>query len=314
MKKTETNYAYTGKSQAIMKVTKHKLKYYPFPREKDKTGQEQREYVIGEALLRDKRIPKDELATLDNVHPDPPDLVINTKDYGQLRIEVTEAVPHSREHIYKANQFLEKLKCRLATLGTKPQRRLNIFLNRTRFCMLKLKEKEIKHIAQQIDDYCRKDNFPEVDTKVHDVGRLKIEVSIISSSARYEIEIGDPPIHISIVPASGAFDYPATWYQNNLLFGDSTGFPIDYEKIKGSIDYIMQPNKKGSPTFPADILVIWAMIGCLGFDEISEEIKNNLLCDLSFSGIYILQFTHGKNEYIVSVTTVREHPKFGGKN
>ena len=312
MKKPQTNYAYTGKLQAVMKITRQKLKYYPFPREKDKTEQKQREYVIGEALLRDKRIPEDELATLQNVPDDPPDLVVNTKDYGQLRIEVTEAVPHSREHIYKANQFLEKLKCRLATLGTKPKRRLNISLNRTRFCMPKLKEKEIKHIAQQIDDYCRKDNFPEVDTKVHDVGRLKIKVSTISSSARYEIEIGDPPIHISIVPASGAFDYPATWYQNNLLFGDNTGFPIDYGEIKKCIDERIK--KKGSSNYPADILVIYAVLGTLGFQGISEEIKHNLLCDLPFSGIYILQITHGKNEYIVNVTAVREHPKFEVNN
>ena len=60
--------------------------------------------------------------------------------------------------------------------------------------------------------------------------------------------------------------------------------------------------------------MLCAILGMLGFDEILEEIKNNLLCDLSFSGIYILQITPGKNEYIVNVATVREHPKFEAKN
>ncbi|MBL7165606.1 MAG: hypothetical protein ISS55_03875 [Dehalococcoidales bacterium] len=297
-----------------MKVTRHRLKYYPFPSEKDKTGKEQREYVIGEALLRDKGIPEDELATLDIVRPDPPDLRINTKDYGQLGIEVTEAVPHSRENIHRGKQFLEELRRRLETLGTKPQRRLNILLNRSRFCMPKLKEEEIEHIAHQTDDYCRRDSFPDVDTEVTDVGPFKIKVSSVSSSSSYRMVAGNPPIHISIVPASGAFDYPAGQYQNNLLFGDNTGFPIDSEQIKESISHIMQPNKKGRPAFPADILVIWAMIGSLGFDEVSEEIRRGLLCGLSFSGIYILQITQGKNEYIVHVTTVREHPRFQVKN
>ena len=100
MKNPQTNYAYAGKLQAVMKVTRHKLRYYPFPREKDK-----REYVIGEALLRDKGIPKDELATLQNVPDDPPDLVVNTKDYDQLSIEVTEAVPHDRGLLIKLRSF-----------------------------------------------------------------------------------------------------------------------------------------------------------------------------------------------------------------
>lgn len=297
-----------------MKISRHRLKYFPFPSDKDKAGEEQREYVIGEAFLRDKGIPKDELDTLENVRPDPPDLRINTKDYGQLGIEVVEAVPHGREHIYRGKQFLDELQRRLEALGTKPQKRLNILLNRTTFCMPKLRGREIDHVTRQVNDYCKKDSFPEIDTRVTNIGRFSIGVSSVNSSTRYETEIGDPPVHISIVPASGAFDYPSTWYQSNLLFGDNTGFPIDREKIRGSINYIMQPDKKGSPAFPADILVIWAMIGSLGFNGISEEIVRDLLCNLSFTGIYILQIAQGKNEYIVNVTTVKEHPRFRGKN
>jgi hypothetical protein len=289
-----------------MNITRHKLKYYPFPREKDR-----REYVIGEAFLRDKRMPEDELATLQNVHNDPPDLVVNIKDYGQLGIEVTEAVPHDRGAINQANKFLKKLRNQLKGLGTRPKTPLNICLCRDEFRMPKIKEKEIVDIANWINAYCKQPAFPKVNTRIHDdTSPFKIQISSIAPSAKYKI--GNPPIRISVIPATDAFAYPTSRYQNNLFLQDVTGFPIDYEETKKCIDERIK--KKGVVNYRADILIIYAILGMLGFQGISEEIKNNLLCNLSFSGIYILQITHGKNDYIVNITTVKEHPKFEVKN
>ena len=308
MKKPQTNYAYTGKLQAVMKVARHKLKYYPFPRRKD-----EREYVIGEAFLRHKGIPEDELATLQNVCDDPPDLLVKTEDYGQLAIEVTEAVPHHRAAIAQANKFLRKLRSHINKLGTRPKTPLNICLYRDQFCMPKLKDKQVSEIANWINDNCNSLKTTEVTTvtqDVVDVSHFKIQISSANPSAKYEI--GNPPIRISIIPAIDSFAYPTTWYQNNLFLQDVTAFPIDYGETKKCIDERIK--KKGVDSYPADILIIYTILGMLGFQGISEEIKHNLLRNLRFSGIYVLQITHGKNDYIVNVTTVREHPKFEVKN
>ena len=56
------------------------LKHHPFPlRDKAK-----KEYTIGEALLRWKGIPKEEMTALRNVDFDPPDLVFGTKESGEI--------------------------------------------------------------------------------------------------------------------------------------------------------------------------------------------------------------------------------------
>ena len=294
-----------------MEVTRHELKYYPFPRGNDKIEQKRREYVIGEALLRAKKIPKDEIATLENVPDDPPDLVVQTKDYDKLSIEVTEAVPHDRGAIVQANKFLKRLRDILNELGTRPKTRLNLCLYRDQFRMPMIKEKEIVCIAHWINEHCEKTEFPQATTvSQYDASPFKIQISSTPPLAKYEI--GNPPISIAIIPSTDTSAYPTTWYQNNLFFQDVTGFPIDYGETKKCIDERIK--KKGSSNYPADILVIYAILGMLGFQGISEEIKNNLLCSLPFSGIYILQIAQGKNEYIVNVTTIKEHPKFAVNN
>jgi hypothetical protein len=106
-----------------------RLKHHPFPfRKKDK-----KEYIIGEALLRWKGIPEDELATLRNVAFDPPDLVFEAEDFGKIKLEITESVPYDRDSEAKSAYFIKSLKTHLKKLGTKSPKSSNVSVYRKTF-------------------------------------------------------------------------------------------------------------------------------------------------------------------------------------
>lgn len=48
---------------------------------------------------------KDEVATLRKIECDPPDLIFETDDFGEIRIEITESVPYDRDSEAKSWYF-----------------------------------------------------------------------------------------------------------------------------------------------------------------------------------------------------------------
>ena len=179
---------------AAREVTGQKLglKYYPFPfREKGK-----KEYIIGEALLRWKGMPEDEVGTLRNVAFDPPDLVFETEDFGEVRMEITESVPYDRDSDAKSAHSLKRLKARLKELGTSPPKPSNIFVSREPFAFPSMRSKEIESVARQIDKFFKTKDFE---------AKYKINQEIVSS-----------PIRIAFIPALGAF---AKTSQHEIISG-----------------------------------------------------------------------------------------------
>lgn len=260
---------------------KYRLKYHPFPSEKGK-----REFIIGEALLRSKKISEEELATLRNVQDDPPDLVVAIKEFGELTIEVTESVPHDRKDVARSTRFIEKLIFYLKELGTKPLKPSNIFIHRDRFVSPCIKPREIKTIAEQIDSFFKSEGFMQNYSIIH--------------------EVIDSPIRVTFVPTQGNFTSPATYSENNLFVHDITGFPIDKKATRNAIQHIIQKKKARSGT--ADILIIFhGVLGMLGFDNIFDQIRKDLLSSLAYKGIYILQIIEMGFDFWISVITIREH-------
>ena len=81
-------------------------------------------------LLRWNGIPEDIVSTLRNVAFDPPDLVFETEDFGEIKMEITESVPYDRDSEAKSTYFLKRLKVHLKRLGTRPSKPSNIFVSR----------------------------------------------------------------------------------------------------------------------------------------------------------------------------------------
>jgi len=265
------------------------LKYHPFPfREKHK-----KEYIIGEALLRWKGITEDEVATLSSVAVDPPDLVFETKNFGKLRIEITEFVPYDRDSEAKSAYFLKGLKAHLKKLGTRAPKKSNIFVSREPFGFPSIKPKEIDAIAKQIDMFFKKPDF----------------------EAKYEIiqEIVTSPIRIAFISALGAWAHPPEHYTDNYLVHDITGYPLDDKEFVCSIEAIIK-SKRYSVT-AADILIIFqGIIGIVGLkEELLDQEKNRLMSALAYQGIYIVEIIQYPSDYWVHIITVREHPIFERK-
>ncbi len=263
-----------------------RLKHYPFPvREKRK-----KEYIIGEALLRWKRISEDEVATLRNVAFDPPDLVFVTENFGEIRMEITESVPYARGSEARSAYFLKRLKAHLKELGTRPPKPSNIFVSREAFDFPSIRPGGIERIARQIDRFFRTKDF----------------------EAKYEImqEIVTSPIRIAFIPALGAFAHPQEHYDDNLLVQDITAYPLDEKEFERSFEAIIE--SKSHSENAADILIIFQhTIGIVGLGErLLSQAKNRLTSDLAYQGIYIVEIIQFPSDYWVHVITVREHPLF----
>ena len=276
----------------VRKITgqRFRLKHHPFPfREKDK-----KEYVIGEALLRWKGIPKDEVATLRNVAFDPPDLVFETEDFGEIRMEITESVPYDRDSEAKSAYFLKNLKAHLKELGTRPPKPSNIFVSREPFDFPSMRPRKIESIARQIDRFFKTKDF----------------------EAKYEIiqEIVASPIRITFIPALGAFMHPPEHYDDNLLIHDITGYPLDEKEFARSFEAIIESKRYSEAA--ADILIIFqGTIGIIGLGEgLLGQAKNCMMSDLAYQGIYIVEIIQFPSEYWVHVITVREHSLFGRRS
>ncbi len=267
-----------------------RLKHHPFPfREKSK-----KEYIIGEALLMWKRIAEDEVATLRSVAIDPPDLIFDTEDLGEIGIEITEYVPYNRDSEAKSFYFVKKLKSHLKELCTRPSKPSNIFVYREPFDFPSISQKEIDTIARQIDMFFKRKDF----------------------NATYEIiqEIVIAPIRITFIPALGTSMYPPEYYTDNLFVHDITGYPLDYEGFARSLKAIIL-RKRHSET-AADILIIFqSTIGMLSLSEgLLDQAKRRLASDLAYQGIYIVEIIQLLSDYWVHVITVREHPLFERKS
>jgi len=263
-----------------------RLKYYPFPlREKA-----EKEYLIGEALLRWKGMPEDEVVGLKNVASDPPDLVFERDDLGEIRIEITELVPYDRASEVRSANFVRILRADLEELGTRPLKPSNIFVSREPFGFPPMSANEIKRIAEQIDTFFNTKDF----------------------EAKYEIvqEVVTSPIRIAFIPALGTFGQPPEHYDNNLLVQDITGYPLDEKEYEHSLEAIIVSKRHSKAA--ADILVIFqGTIGIVGLGEdLQSQAKNRLRSDLAYQGIYIAEIVQLPHDYWVHVITVREHPLF----
>ena len=267
-----------------------RLKHHPFPfREKDK-----KEYIIGEALLRWKGIPEDELATLRNVAFDPPDLVFETEDFGKIRLEITESVPYDRDSEAKSAYFIRSLKTHLKRLGTRPPKPSNIFVSRETFDFPSIRSREIQSIARQIDRFSKNKNF----------------------EAKYEIiqEIVASPLRIAFIPALGTFAHPPEYYADNLFIYDTTGYSLDYEDIVHSFEAIIE-SKKYSETAAYILIIFHGTIGLVSLDDgLLDQLKNRLTAAFTYDGIYIVEIIQLPSDYWVHVITVREHPSFERKS
>lgn len=271
----------------LEKGHQYRLKYYPFPREKEK-----KEFIIAEAFLRNKMVSEEELATLRSVQSDPPDLRVKIKKFGELRIEISESVPYDREYVDHSTKFIKELWSYLCKLGTQPSKPSNIFIHTEGFVFPNMKQKEIKHIAGKIDSFFKSTDF-------------KLKYSVIQELVKF-------PITVTFIPAQGTFASPAKCYHNNLLVRNITGFPIDNKEAEDTIKHIIAKKEARSGT--ADILIIFhGIIGMLSFDNIFDQMKEKLLSGLTYKGIYVLQIIELDNQYWTSVTTVREHPIFQGE-
>ena len=265
------------------------LKHHPLPfGEKHK-----KEYIIGEALLRWKGIAEDVVTTLSSVSLDPPDLVFETKDFGKIRIEITESVPYDRDSEAKSAYFLKRLKARLEERGTKPPKPSNIFVPRGSFDFPSIRRRDIDTIAGQIDRF-----FKTMDFEV-----------------KYEIiqEIVTSPIRITFIPALGAWAHPPEHYTNNYFVHDITGYPLDDKEFVRSFEAIIKSKRYSEKA--ADILIIFqGTIGIVGLsEELLDQAKNHLMSALAYQGIYIVEIIQFPSDYWVHVITVREHPIFERK-
>jgi hypothetical protein len=262
------------------------LKHHPFPF----VVKDKKEYVIGEALLRYKGMPGDVVATLRNVAPDPPDLIFETKDFGKIRMEITESVPYDRDSEAKSAYFLKRLKAHLKELGTRPPKPSNIFVSREQFSFPSVRPREIESIARQIDMFFKTRDF----------------------EAKYKIiqEIVPSPLRITFIPALGTFAHPPARYDNNLFVHDITGYPLERKKFERSFEAIIK--SKGPSATAADILIIFQLpIGIVGLgEELLSQVKNRLTSDLACQGIYIVELIQFPLDYWVHVITIREHPLF----
>ena len=97
-------------------------------------------------------MPEDEVATLTSVAFDPPDLVFENEDFGEIKMEITEFVPYDRDSEAKSAYFLKRLKARLKELGTRPPKPSNIFVSREPFEFPSMRRREIESIARQIEE------------------------------------------------------------------------------------------------------------------------------------------------------------------
>jgi len=263
---------------------RYALRYHPFPSEREK-----KERIIGEALLRSKMVSEEELATLRNVKPDPPDLAVTIKEFGELRIEVTESVTYDKKDAVRRTRLIEKLKLYLNELGTKPSKPSNIFIHTEGFAFPHIKPKEIKSIAEQIDSFFHREDF----TQKH-----LITQEVIKS-----------PINVTFVPAQENSALPAAYSDSNLFVCDTTGVPIDKKETQNAIEHIIQKKKDKSVT--SHILIIFhGIVGVLGSDNIFDQMKGYLLSNLTYEGIYLVQIIPMDIDYWVSVITIREHPVF----
>lgn len=272
---------------------RHRLKYHPFPY----ADKRKKEYIIGEALLRSKMISDEEMATIRNVSSDPPDLIVKTKECGEIGIEITEHVAEDRNSVARSNEFIGKLKSHLSQLGTRPSKPANLWVYRERFAFPRIPPKKILSIAKQIDGFFASKDFPD----------------------RYEIiqEVVKSPIRITYIPALGGFALPPEFYDNNLFVHDATGYPINSREIENSFTEIVRKKTPAAKT--ADILVIFhGILGILGISSLDarlnvpllHELKHDLLLNLPHKGIYIVGILESSDDYWINVVTIREHPIF----
>lgn len=270
-----------------IKGHQYRLKHYPFPR-----GKEKQEFIIAEAFLRNKMVSEEDLATLRSIQSDPPDLMVTIKKSEELRIEISESVPYNREYIYHSEKFIKDLQSRLCKLGTQPSEPSNIFIHTEGFVFPKITQKEMQYIAEKIDSFFKSTAF-------------KLKYSVIQELVKF-------PLTVTFIPAQDTFALPARCYHNNLLIRNITGIPIDNKETEDAIKQIVAKKEARSGT--ADILIIFhGIIGMLSFDNIFDQMKENLLSGLTYEGIYILQLIELDNQYWTSVTMVREHPIFQGE-
>jgi len=235
-------------------------------------------------------MPEDEMVTLENVVFDPPDLVFETGDFGEIKIEITESVAYDRDSEAKSAYFLKRLKAHLKELGTRPPKPSNIFVSREPFDFPSMRPREIESIARQIDRFFKTNDF----------------------EAKYEIiqEIMHSPIRIVFIPALGTFAHPPEHYDDNLLVNDITGYPLDKKEFERNFEAIIE--KKRHSEAAADILIIFqGTIGIVGLgEELLGQAKNRLKSDLTYQGIYIVEIIQFPSDYWIHVITVREHPLF----
>lgn len=235
-------------------------------------------------------MPEDIVSTLRNVVFDPPDLVFETKDFGEIKMEITESIPYNRDSEAKSVYFLRRLKAHLKILGTRPPKPSNIFVSREPFAFPSMRPRETESIARQIDRFFKRKDF----------------------EAKYEIvqEIVASPIRITFIPTLGAFAHPPEHYDDNLLFHDITGYPIDEKEFERSFEGIIE--RKSYLETTSDILIIFqGTVGIVGLSEgLLDKVKNRLTSDLAYQGIYIVEIIQSPSDYWVNVITVREHPLF----
>jgi len=239
-------------------------------------------------------MPEDEVATLRNVAFDPPDLVFETEDSGEIGMEITESVPYDRGSEAKSANFLKRLKADLKELGTRPPRRSNIFVSREPFVFPSMRRAEIESIARQINRFFKTKDF----------------------EAKYEIiqVVVSAPIRITFVPALGDFAHPPEHYDDNLLVHDITGYPLDEKEFERSFKAIIE--RKSYSQRATDILIIFqGPIGIVGLGEgLLGQAKSHLTSDLAHRGIYIVEIIQLPSDYWVHVITVREHPLFARRS
>lgn len=264
----------------------YKLKYWPLPRDKA-----QREYTIGEALLRSRQLSEEELATLRKLPEDEAaDLTANLEAFGEITIEVTESVTYNRAGLAESKKFIEKLKANLCELGTSASKPSNIYISVDEPVFPKVCSKEIKRIAESIHDFFNGEDF----------------------IPKYRIirEFSSLPVRVAYVPAEDCFISPAITLENKIFVKDISGIRMSPQQTELAIERIMKKKKHVSPS--ADILAIYDDIpSMLSYENIANKLNDHILSELPHKGIYIVHIVNvNKGAYWVSVRVIREHPVF----
>lgn len=260
----------------------YKLKYHPFPFH----NKREKEFTIGEALLRYKGIPESDIETLRNIEDDPPDLLVDISKSGQISIEVTESVPYDRDSDALSNKFIRKLRDYLERVGVRPSKQSNIFIYRNDKPFPKINTKQLLAIGEKINHFFNSQEYELNYDKIH--------------------KIMSAPVELTFIPALGNFKNPDKFYINNIYIKDITGYPINHSQIVETFNNIYQKKLVGT----ADILAIFHnTIGMVGLsNEDIMQIKELCQNSVSYNGIYIIELFQAGEKYWVHVETLLEHP------